>query len=207
MHSLKHKDLESKYFDRITRNKYTKMISCKFNNKEEIEIFKKEQNIKFKRSNLDTLEGIEYENKRISSVLNLRERLVDTDLSKEYCNKLGIANAKVIIYGSKYNKDGTYKQGAAVHISTNHEEIGNSKENISNILNSFINPDELRIFVPLKQKTNTERYIFATIYSEKRVYYAILDIINKNEFELFDVYFKERNNMNNNLKNNIIREL
>lgn len=66
------------------------MISCKFYNKEEIEIFKKEQNIKFKRFNLDTLEGIEYENKRISSVLNLKERLIDTELSKEYCDKFWI---------------------------------------------------------------------------------------------------------------------
>ena len=131
------KDLESKYYNKIIRDNSTKMISCKFYNKEEIEIFKKEHNIKFKRFNLDTLEGIEYENKRISSVLNLRERLIDTELSKEYCDKLGIINAKVVILDAKYIKDGTYKQGAAVHISTNHEEIGNSKENISNILNTF----------------------------------------------------------------------
>lgn len=162
------KDLESKYYNKIIRDKSTKMISCKFYNKEEIEIFKKEHNIKFKRFNLDTLEGIEYENKRISSVLNLRERLIDTELSKEYCDKLGIKNLKVLIINSSL-----FRQGISVHISDGHNEIGNDINIINFINESFISPVELEIY---KDLSHSDRFVFITKYDDNHKILNFMDL-------------------------------
>lgn len=197
------KDLESKYYNKIIRDKSTKMLSCKFYNKEEIEIFKKEQNIKFKRFNLDTLEGIEYENKRISSVLNLRERLIDTELSKEYCDKLGIKKGKIIIVNSGYNERGNYRDGTAVHISKSHSELGNSSIHIKKIMGSFENPKELRVAL---QTDIPNRYIFSLKCDKKKIYYILVDKKDDNIFEFFDVFIRPSTDFDKKIKKGKIVE-
>lgn len=208
---------DKNYADKIIRDEKTQLVRCYFK-EDEIEIYKKAHKIDFKNTKypkeiktekdakIREKKILEFENKRISSFINLKERLHDESLAKEYCDKLGISNARVIVREARYDQNGQYWQGAAVHISSSHENMGNKKENIDNIMESFKNPKELRIFIPVEQKANTERYLFATRYNEKRYYLAVLDKINENEFELFDVYFKEKNSIKNNLKNGIIIE-
>ena len=134
---------------------------------------------------MSTPEGRKYENQRIAAVLNLREHLHNINLSKEYCSKLGIQDAKIVVIESGYNEKGNYRDGTAVHISKSHSKFGVDKEEINKIYEQFINPKELEIYVDNKNKN---RFFFITRRDDNHVNYLFVDKKGNNNFEFFDVY-------------------
>lgn len=194
---------DKNYTDKIIRDEKTQMVTCIFENKNQMDAYKKGHRINFRYKNnkgpdLTTKEGIEEENKKISSVINLRERLHDLNLSEEHRNKLDVFNAKIKIIESKNIKNGEPRDGTAVHISKHHSEIGNSAEAIAKINESFVNPDNLRIYV---DNEDSNRYFFVTRYDKKHVLYALLDKRGENIFEFFDVYYLRNKSFKQKLKN------
>lgn len=204
------REVDKKCADKLIRDENTKMVKCILS-KEEREMYKEAHVIDFgkttppKRVKNQGEEAIEeYENERVSSVINLREKLHNENLSNEYCDKLGIPNAEVVVLDAKYNNDGSYKQGAAVHISISHSDIGNSAEHIDNILGSFLAPKELRIAY---EKERPFRYVFSTKYKDNKIYYLLADKIGDSQFEFFDVFVREKDEFDNKLKNDVIIEI
>lgn len=204
---------DNNYADKIIRDEKTQMVTCTFENKTQMDSYKIGHRVDFKNTiypreikkekdeKVRENKILEFENKRISSYINLKERLHDEYLSKEYCEKLGIANAEVVVLGARYNKDGSYKQGAAVHISTSHSDIGNSAEHINNVLGSFVAPKELRIAY---EKERPFRYVFSTKFKEDKIYYLLADKIDDSKFEFFDVFIREKEEFDKKLRNDII---
>lgn len=200
---------DKNYADKIIRDEKTQMVTCIFENKTQMDSYKLGHRIDFKNTTypreikkekdekIREKKILEYENKRISSFINLKERLHDEYLSKEYCDKLGIPNAKVVVLDAKYEKRGEYKQGAAVHISASHKEIGNNLEIIENINKSFVDPIGLEIY---RDNEQSFRYFFITKYDKDYFFYKVLDKIDENTFEFFDIYKLDEEKLKNRLK-------
>ena len=182
--------MEQKYVSKIVKAPSTNLVTCNFETEEEIENYKTLHKIIFddkpkEKPDLSTPEGRKFENQRIASVLNLREHLHDVNLSKEYCDILGISDAKIVIVNSEYNKNGVYRDGTAVYISKSHSKFGVDKEEINKIYEQFINPKKLEIYVDNKNKN---RFFFITKRDEEHVNYLIVDKKGDNNFEFFDIY-------------------
>ena len=193
--------MEQKYVSKIVKDPSTNLVICNFETEEEIENYKTLHKINFKKGSiktpdLSTPEGIQYENQRIASVLNLRERLHDVNLSEEYCRKLRVPDAKIVIVDPGYSEKGNYRDGTAVHISKNHSEIGTSIKHINKIMSLFENPEELRVAM---QTDIYNRYVFSVKYDEKKIYYILVDKKDDNSFELFDVFIRSSTDFNNNI--------
>ena len=207
---------DKNYADKIIREPITQMVTCVFENKFQIDSYKNGHRINFKNTiypkkikkekneKIREKKILEFENKRISSFINLKERLHDEYLSKEYCDKLGIPNAKVVVLDAKYEKRGEYKQGAAVHISSSHYDIGNSVEHIDNILKSFVEPKELRIAY---ERAKPYRYVFSTKLNNDKIYYLLADKIGESQFEYFDAFIRDKEEFDKKLKNEDIIEI
>lgn len=182
--------MEQKYVSKIVKDPSTNLVTCNFETEEEIENYKTLHKIIFddkpkEKPDLSTPEDRKFENQRIASVLNLREHLHDVNLSKEYCDILGISDAKIVIVNSEYNENGVYRDGTAVHISKSHSKFGVDKEEINKIYEQFINPKKLEIYVDNKNKN---RFFFITKRDEEHVNYLIVDKKGDNNFEFFDIY-------------------